>query len=93
VNNPKACTIGNSSNQEHAHAIVRLRFGRQVDNHMAELEADHAEPEANNAKPEADDVQIKCTCKYTSRVQYNGGASARLNPQGVVFLKANLNLK
>jgi hypothetical protein len=28
VNNPKACTIGNSSNQEHAHAIVTLRFGR-----------------------------------------------------------------
>jgi hypothetical protein len=28
VNNPKACTIGNSSNQEHAHAIVTLRSGR-----------------------------------------------------------------
>jgi hypothetical protein len=28
VNNPKACTIVNSSNQEHAHAIVTLRSGR-----------------------------------------------------------------
>jgi hypothetical protein len=28
VNNPKACTIKNSSNQEHAHAIVALRSGR-----------------------------------------------------------------
>jgi hypothetical protein len=93
MNNPKACTIGNSSNQEHAHAVVRLRSERQVDNHTAELEADHAEPEANHAKPEADDVQIKCTCKYTSRMQYNGGASARSIPQGVVFLKASLDLK
>jgi hypothetical protein len=25
VNNPKACTIGNSSTQEHAHAIVMQR--------------------------------------------------------------------
>jgi hypothetical protein len=25
VNNPKACTIGNSSTQEHAYAIVTLR--------------------------------------------------------------------
>jgi hypothetical protein len=38
------------------------------------------------------DVQIKCTRKCTSRMQYNGGASARSNPQGIVFLKANLNL-
>jgi hypothetical protein len=28
VNNPKACTIGSSSTQEHAHAIVTLRSGR-----------------------------------------------------------------
>jgi hypothetical protein len=28
VNNPKACTIENSSTQEHAHAIVSLRSGR-----------------------------------------------------------------
>jgi hypothetical protein len=47
VNNPKACTIENSSNQEHAHAIVTLRSGRQVDNHVAEPEIDHEiEPKA-----------------------------------------------
>jgi hypothetical protein len=39
------------------------------------------------------DVQIKCTRKCTSRIQYSGGASARSIPQGVVFLKASLNLK
>jgi hypothetical protein len=39
VNNPKACTIGSSSTQEHAHAIVTLRSGRRVDNHVVELEA------------------------------------------------------
>jgi hypothetical protein len=38
------------------------------------------------------DVQIKCTRKCTSHLQYNGFASARSNPQGIVFLKANLNL-
>jgi hypothetical protein len=27
VNNPKACTIGSSSTQDHAHAIVTLRSG------------------------------------------------------------------
>ena len=43
VNNPKACTIENSSNQEHAHAIVTLRSGRQVDNHVAEPELKHEE--------------------------------------------------
>jgi hypothetical protein len=31
MNNPKACTIGNSSNQEHAHVIITLRSGRRVD--------------------------------------------------------------
>jgi hypothetical protein len=36
VNNPKACIIGNSSTQEHAHAIVTLRSRRRVDNHVAE---------------------------------------------------------
>ena len=36
VNTLKACTIGNSSTQEHAHAIVTLRSGRRVDNHVAE---------------------------------------------------------
>jgi hypothetical protein len=40
MNNPKACTIGNSSTQEHVHAIVTLRSGRQVDNQVAEPEAD-----------------------------------------------------
>jgi hypothetical protein len=44
MNNPKACTIGNSSNQEHAHAIVTLRFGRRVDNHVTKPKSDHAEP-------------------------------------------------
>jgi hypothetical protein len=38
VNNPKACIIGNSSTQEHAHAIVTLRSGRQVDNRVADPE-------------------------------------------------------
>ena len=47
VNNPKACTIGNSSNQEHAHAIVTLRSRKLVDNEDAEQEADHAELEAD----------------------------------------------
>jgi hypothetical protein len=32
VNNPKACTIGSAPNQEHAHVIVTLRSGKQVDN-------------------------------------------------------------
>jgi hypothetical protein len=45
-----------------------------------------------NACEKVADVQIKCTRKCTSRMQYNGGASARSNPQGIVFLKANLNL-
>jgi hypothetical protein len=34
VNNPKACTIGSAPNQEHAHAIVTLRSGKQVDNRV-----------------------------------------------------------
>jgi hypothetical protein len=37
-------------------------------------------------------VQIYCTRKCTNRLQYNGFPSARSNPQGIVFLKANLNL-
>jgi hypothetical protein len=53
VNSPKACTIENSSNQEHAHAIFTLRFGRRVDNHVAEPEADHEEkPKADLAEQE-----------------------------------------
>ena len=42
VTNPKACMIGNSSNQEHAHAIVTLRSGKRVDNQVAEPEVDLA---------------------------------------------------
>ena len=41
--------IGNSLNQEHAHAIVTLRFGKRVDNQVAEPETDHAELEAGLA--------------------------------------------
>jgi hypothetical protein len=53
VNNPKACTIENSSTQEHAHAIVTLRSGRRVDNHVAEPEADHeAKPTIDLARQE-----------------------------------------
>jgi hypothetical protein len=33
-----------------------------------------------------------CTRKCTSRMQYNGGASARSNPQRIVFLKAKFTL-
>ena len=47
VNNPKTCPIENSSNQEHAHAIVTLRSRKRVDNQVAEPEADHAELEAD----------------------------------------------
>jgi hypothetical protein len=45
VNNPKACSIGNSSNQEHVQAIVILRSGKRVDNQVVDLEVDHAEEE------------------------------------------------
>jgi hypothetical protein len=45
VNNPKACSIGNSSNQEHVQAIVTLRSGKRVDNQVVNPEADHAEEE------------------------------------------------
>jgi hypothetical protein len=48
MNNPKACTIGNASTQEHSHAIVTLRSGRQVDNRVVDLEAfDEAVPATN----------------------------------------------
>jgi phosphoribosylformylglycinamidine (FGAM) synthase PurS component len=43
VNNPKACSIRKSSNQEHVQAIVTLRSGKRVDNQVMELEANHAE--------------------------------------------------
>jgi hypothetical protein len=53
VNNPKACTIGSSSTQEHAYAIVTLRSGRRVDNHVAEPEANHkVEPTTDLARQE-----------------------------------------
>ena len=45
MNNPKACNIENSSNQEHVQAIVTLRYGKRVDNQVVDPEADHAEEE------------------------------------------------
>jgi hypothetical protein len=45
VNNPKACSIGNTSNQKHVQAIVTLRLGKRVDNQVVDPEADHAEEE------------------------------------------------
>jgi hypothetical protein len=45
VNNPKACNIGNSLNQEHVQAIVTLKSGKRVDNQVVNPEADHAEEE------------------------------------------------
>jgi hypothetical protein len=51
VNNPKACTIGNSSTQEHAYAIVTLRSERRVDNLVADPEEfDEAVPATNLAR-------------------------------------------
>jgi hypothetical protein len=47
VNNPKAYTIENSSNQEHVQAVVTLRSGKRVENQVAEPEADHAKPKAD----------------------------------------------
>jgi hypothetical protein len=62
VNNPKACTIGNSSTQEHAHAIVTLRSGRRVDNHVAEPKVDHeAEPTTDLARQEGKESDKKET--------------------------------
>jgi hypothetical protein len=45
VNNPKACNIKNSSNQEHVQAIVTLRSRKRVDNQVVDPEVDHAEEE------------------------------------------------
>ena len=45
VNNLKACNIRNSSIQEHVQAIVTLRYGKRVDNQVADPEADHVEEE------------------------------------------------
>jgi hypothetical protein len=55
VNNPKACSIENSSNQEHVQAIVTLRSRKRVDNQVVDPEADHAEEE--EPKGEEDDNQ------------------------------------
>jgi hypothetical protein len=45
VNNPKTCSIGNSSNQEHVQEIVTLRSGKRVDNKVVNPKADHVEEE------------------------------------------------
>ena len=50
VINPKACNIGNSSNQEHGQAIVTLRSGKRVDNQVVDPEADHAEKEKSKGE-------------------------------------------
>jgi hypothetical protein len=58
--NPKAFAIGNSLNsahgQEHVQAIVILRSGRQVDNHVMDPKVDTAgqEGEASGNKEERD---------------------------------------
>ena len=54
MNNPKACIIGNSSNQEHVQAIVILRYGKQVNNQVVDPKADHADLEANHVEPKVD---------------------------------------
>jgi hypothetical protein len=60
VNNPKACTIENSSTQEHAHAVVTLRSRRRVDNYVAEPEANHEEePKADLARQEEKESKNK----------------------------------
>jgi hypothetical protein len=53
VNNSKACTIKNSSAQEHAHVIVTLRSGKRLNNQVAELETnDEAVPTTELARQE-----------------------------------------
>jgi hypothetical protein len=54
VNNPKACTIKNSSNQEHVQVVVTLRYGKRMDNQVVDPKVDHVDPEADHAKLEAD---------------------------------------
>ena len=60
VPNPKAFTIGNSSNlahgQEYVQVIVTLRSERQVDNHVVDLEVDTTgqEGEESGNKEEKD---------------------------------------
>jgi hypothetical protein len=50
VNNPKACSIGKFSNQEHVQAIVTLRSRKRVDNQVVDPEADHAKPKVDHAE-------------------------------------------
>jgi hypothetical protein len=60
VKEKKAFVVGNSSNlaheQEHVQAIVTLRSGRQVDNHVVDPEVDISgqEEEASGNKEERD---------------------------------------
>jgi hypothetical protein len=58
VTNPKACMSGNSSNQEHAHAIVTLKSGKQVDNQVAKPEVDLVGKEGQEGK-EGDNKEEK----------------------------------
>jgi hypothetical protein len=59
VNNPRACTIGSAPDQEHAHAIVTLRLGRQVDNRVDEPEAVPAADLAEQEETKSDDKEKK----------------------------------
>jgi hypothetical protein len=45
VSNPKACSIGHSSNYEHVQVIVTLRFGKRMDNKVVNPQADDVEEE------------------------------------------------
>jgi hypothetical protein len=51
--NPKALTIGNSSNSTHrgeqVQSIVTLRSGKQVDNKVGQEEEDHVEPQGKES--------------------------------------------
>jgi hypothetical protein len=53
VPNPKALTIGNSSNSTHRHeqvqCIVTLRSRKQVDNEVGQEEEDHVEPQGKES--------------------------------------------
>jgi hypothetical protein len=57
VNNPKASSIGNSSNQDHVHAIVTMRSRKRVDNKVVNQKADQAKEEEQ--KEEEGDNQKK----------------------------------
>jgi hypothetical protein len=75
VNNPKACNIGNSSNQEHVQAIVTLRSGKRVDNKVVNPEVDQAEEEEqkeeegdNQKEGDAEPSTVTSVVKEPSRV-------------------------